>query len=236
MQLLVGDTGCFSQVVSAEVVAELEVENREVVGFEASSGVIHQSDELGGLEGPRGRPAGMFEGVTEAHGITGAGFGAAAGEGVTLVASHGKEPRPDPFGLTELGQSRRRPEEYLVGDVGGIIRRTGEAGAEVEQLHPEPVVKLPERVPVPLGCKRCHFGISCESEGPSHEGQAYETKGQGERRRRTRRRLDFRQNGPATLVVSATSVDQPTFLFVARRRLDFLATFLAFFTTFLATG
>ena len=174
-----GNPGCFGQVVSAEVVAELEVENREVVGLEASTGVIHEGDELGGLQGPGGRPAGMFEGVTEAHGITGAGFGAAAGEGVTLVASHGKEPRPDPFGLSELGQSRRRPEEYLVGHVGGIIRRTGESGTEVEQLRPEPVVKLPKRVPVPPGRKRCHFGITCESEGLSHERQAYETMGTG---------------------------------------------------------
>ena len=175
MQLIVGDAGRFGQIVPAQIVTELEVKDGKIVGFETGTGIVHEGDELGGLQRRGGRSAGMFEGLTDAHGVTGAGLGAAAGEGVTLVASHGKQPRPNSFGLTELGQTRRRPDEHLVGDVGRIVRRSGQAGAEVEQLRSEPVIQFPKRVSVPLGRKRRHFGIGCESEGPRHGEQAYET-------------------------------------------------------------
>ena len=169
VEMFVGNTGRFGEVVAAQVLAEAQVEEGEVVGLESRTGRSRKGDELAGLQESSGGTAALFEGVTDSHGIFGKGSGPLAGVGVALVSGNREEPCPDPFGFTELGQSRRGPDEHLVGDIGSIVGRTGETGAEVVQLRAEPVIELPKCVTVPLRCACRHIGVTGSAEGPGHE-------------------------------------------------------------------
>ena len=145
--------GCFGQIGAAQIVTEPEIEQGEIVGIKTTARDGDQLDEFVGFDKPTGGASRLFEGFTEAHGITGKGFGTLAGVGVALVSGDREEPRPDPFGFTELGQPRCRTDEHLVGDIGGVGGGTGKAGAEVVQLRAEAVVELPERVTISLRCQ-----------------------------------------------------------------------------------
>jgi hypothetical protein len=172
VEVLVRHPSGLGEIGTGELVAEPQIEQREIVGLETTTGGGDQLDELVGFDKSTGGAARLFEGVAEAHGITGKGFGTLAGVGVTLVSSDREEPRPDPFGFTELGQPRRRPDEHLVGDIGSVRGRTGEAGAEVVDLRTEPVIELPKRLTVSLRDRRGHLGVAGSAERPGHGDQA----------------------------------------------------------------
>ncbi len=168
VEVLVGNAGRFGQIVAAQVLAEAEVQEGHVIGLQATARRGGQGDELTGLNESSGRTAALFEGFTELHGIFGKGSGPFTCVGVALVSGNREEPCPHPFGFTELRQPRRGPDEHLVGDVGSIVRRTGQAGAEVVQLRPEPVIQLTEGVTIPLRGACRHIGVTGNAEGPGH--------------------------------------------------------------------
>lgn len=106
VEMVVGNPGRFGEVVAAQVLAEAQVEEGEIVGLEPLAGRPCEGDELAGLQESSGRAAALFEGFTESHGIFGKGSGPLAGVGVALMSGNREEPRPYPFGFTELGQPR----------------------------------------------------------------------------------------------------------------------------------
>ena len=160
VEMLVGDARRLGEVIAAQVLTEAEIEKGKVVRLKSPTSGGRKSDELAGLQKSTGRTAALFEGVTESHGIFGDGSGPFAGVGVALVSGNREEPRPYPFRFTELGQTRRGPDEHLVGDIGSIVGRTGEAGAEVVDLRPEPVIELPKCISVPLRGACRHIGVT----------------------------------------------------------------------------
>lgn len=179
VEVFVRNTGRLGKVIAAQVLTEAQVQEGEVVGLKAPACRRGQGDELAGLQESSGRAAALFGGVTESHGIFGKGSGPLAGVGVALVSGNREEPCPDPLGFTELGQPRRGTNEHLVGDIGSIVGRTGEAGAEVVQLRAEPVIELPKCITVPLRCACRHIGVTGSAEGPGHEQSLRKMKEKG---------------------------------------------------------